>query len=175
MQALNFIVRTLLELYTLAFLLRFVLQWARADFHNPLSQFILQVTNPVTRPVRRFIPGWRGIDLSTLLIAYLLNVATIAGSYLILGGSFPDIPSLLLAALIGLVVMFLRMFVFLIIGQVLLSWFAPYHPISGILRTLTGPILGPIQRIVPPIAGIDLSPLFALIGIQALLLLVSGL
>ena len=175
MQALNFVVQTLLELYTLTFLLRFILQWARADFHNPLSQFILQVTNPITRPVRRFIPGWRSIDLSTVLIAYLLSVATIAASSLILGASVPNAPSLLLAALIGLVMMFLRLFVFLIIGQVLLSWFAPYHPISGILRTLTAPVLRPIQRIVPPIAGIDLSPLFALIGIQALLLLVSGL
>lgn len=175
MQALNFIVHTLLELYTLAFLLRFLLQLARADFHNPLSQFILQITNPVTRPVRRIIPGWRGIDFSTLLIAYLLNVISVASSHLILGGMLPPLAPLFVAGLLGLVTMFLRMFLFLIIGQVLLSWFAPYHPVSGLLRTLTSPVLRPIQRILPPIAGIDLSPLFALIGIQALLMLVSGL
>lgn len=175
MQALNFIVHTLLELYTLAFLLRFLLQLARADFHNPLSQFILQITNPITRPLRRVVPGWRGIDLSTLLIAYALNLVSISSSYLILGSVLPPVAPLLLAGLVGLVTMFLRMFIFLIIGQVLLSWFAPYHPVAGILRTLTSPILRPIQRLLPPIAGIDLSPLFALIGIQALLMLFSGL
>lgn len=175
MQALHFIVQTFFELYIMTFMLRFLLQLGRADFNNPLSQFIVQVTNPLARPVRRVVPGWRGFDLSTILIAYLLTVAMIAIGLLIMGGAIRNIPALFLSGLIELAQMFLRMFVFLIIGQVLLSWFAPHHPVSNILRTLTSPILRPIQRILPPIAGIDLSPLFALIAIQALLILVSGI
>jgi len=174
MQALNFIVQTLLDLYIAAFLLRFLLQWTRADFRNPLSQFIMQITNPLARPARRVIPGIKGIDLSTLLIAYVLKTAAITVGALILGRMITDVPGLLLHSLIELALMFLQLMLFLIIGQVLLSWFAPHHPIAGVLHSLTSPILRPIRRIIPPIANIDLSPLFALLAIQAFLILVSG-
>lgn len=175
MQALHFIVTTFFELYIMAFLLRFLLQWGRADFHNPLSQFIVQITNPLARPVRRVVPGWRGLDFSTLVIAYLLTVTMIAIGLLILVGAVRNVPALFVAGLFELVIMFLKMFLFLIIGQVLLSWFAPHHPIANVLRSLTSPVMRPIQRVLPPIAGLDLSPLFALVAIQALLIFISGL
>lgn len=174
MQALHFIVSTLFDLYIMTFILRFLLQWTRADFSNPLSQFIFQLTNPLARPVRRFVPGYRGIDLSTLLIAYLLTVLASVVSRLILGQALTNIPGLFLGSLVGLGFMFLQIMMFLVIAQVLLSWFAPHHPISGVLRTLTSPVLRPIQKVIPPIAGIDLSPLFALLAIQALIILLSG-
>ncbi|MBT8136250.1 MAG: YggT family protein [Gammaproteobacteria bacterium] len=173
MRALEFILSTLFDLYIITFVLRFMLQWTRADFSNPLSQFIFQLTNPLVRPVRRFVPGFRGIDFSTLLIAYLLTVLASVVSNLVLGQPIVNVPGLLLGSLIALGFMFLQIMMFLIIGQVLLSWFAPYHPVSEVLRTLTAPVLRPIQKIVPPIAGIDLSPLFALLAIQAFIILLS--
>lgn len=175
MVALEFVVRTLLELYTMAFLLRFLLQWARADFQNPLSQFIVQATNPLVRPVRRIIPGWKGVDLSTLFIAFLLQVLTTTASYLIISRQIPgNIPLLLVMSVVDLLLLQLRLLTYLIIGQVLLSWFAPYHPFAGLLRSLTGPVVRPFQRLVPPIGGLDLSPMFAIIFLYALVLLVQS-
>lgn len=175
MVALDFIVRTLLELYTMTFLLRFLLQWTRSDYHNPLSQFIVQVTNPLVRPLRRVVPGWGGVDLSTLLVAYLLQLATTAISVFLMSGSPPaHIGVLALVSVIDLVLLLLRLFIYLIIGQVLLSWFAPYHPLGSLLRTLTAPILRPIQRLLPAVANIDLSPLFATILLYALTLFIQS-
>lgn len=175
MQALEFIFRTLLELYAIAFLLRFLLQTTRADFHNPLSQFIVQLTDPLVRPVRRVIPGLRGLDLSTLLIAYVVMLTAITLSALLLGGRLPGhIPLLLVVGLIELLLLQLRLFLYLVIGQVLLSWFAPYHPIAGVLRSLTAPVLRPFQRFLPMVGNLDLSPLFASIGLVALMMLVQN-
>ena len=175
MQALEFVYRTLLELYTITFLLRFLLQATRADFHNPLSQFIFQVTDPLVRPVRRIVPGLRGMDLSTLLIAFVLLLLTTVGSFAILNGRLPtNIPILLVSTLVDLVLLQLRVFLYLIIGMVLLSWFAPYHPFAGVLRSLTSPVLRPFQRLLPAVANLDLSPLFASIALVALMMLVQG-
>lgn len=174
MVALEFILRTLLELYTMTFLLRFLLQWTRADYANPLSQFIVQVTNPLVRPLRRFVPGWGGIDTSTLIVAYLLVFATTLVSIFLLTGRPPgNFLALAVVSLIDLILLQLRLFIYLIIGFVLLSWFAPYHPIGGVLRSLSAPLLRPFQRLLPDIGGFDLSPLFATIVIYALVLLVE--
>ena len=174
MQALEFVARTLLDLYIITFLLRFLLQWARADFHNPLSQFIVQVTNPLVRPVRRVVPGIRSFDLSTFLIAYVLQIlATALSSALRDLGVHTDIPLLLVMSFIDLLLLQLRVFIYLIIGSVLLSWFAPYHPVATVLRALTAPLLRPFQRLLPPIANLDLSPMFAMIALFALTILVK--
>ena len=174
MQALEFVVSTLLKLYIITFLLRFLLQWARADFHNPLSQFIVQVTNPLVRPVRRIVPGIRGFDLSTFLIAFVLQVLSTALSTLMRFGVPSNIPLLLVASFIDLLLLQLQLFIMLIIGSVLLSWFAPYHPVAAVLRSLTAPLLRPFQRLLPPIANLDLSPMFAMIALYALTILVQS-
>ena len=174
MEALEYVVRTLLKLYIITFLLRFLLQWARADFHNPLSQFIVQVTNPLVRPVRRIVPGIRGFDLSTFLIAFVLQVLSTAVRTLLIFGIPTNIPLLLVASFIELLLLQLQLFIFLIIGSVLLSWFAPYHPVAAVLRSLTAPLLRPFQRLLPPIANLDLSPMFAMIALYALTILVQS-
>lgn len=174
MVAIEFVLRTLLELYTMTFLLRFLLQWTRADYSNPLSQFVVQVTNPLVRPLRRIVPGWGGIDASTLLVAYLLIFATVLMSTFLLTGSVPgNFFALAIVSLIDLILLQLRLFIYLILGFVLLSWFAPYHPVGGVLRSLAAPLLRPFQRLLPDIGGFDLSPLFATIVIYALVLLVE--
>lgn len=174
MIAVEFILRTLLELYTMAFLLRFLLQWTRADYSNPLSQFIVQVTNPLVRPLRRIVPGWGGLDLSTLIVAYVLQLLTTSLAVLLAGRLPGNVAALALVAVIDLIVLQLRLLIYLIIGQVLLSWFAPYHPIGGVLRSLTAPVLRPFQRLLPNVGGLDLSPLLATILIYALILLVES-
>ncbi|NND59073.1 MAG: YggT family protein [Gammaproteobacteria bacterium] len=175
MQALEFVVRTLLELYTYTFVLRFLLQWARADFHNPLSQFIIQVTDPLVRPLRRIIPGLRGLDLSTMLVAYLLVILTSTVSVLLLYKGLPtNITLLLVKSLVDLVMIVINMMLIAILVMVVLSWVAPYHPIAGVLRALTGPVLRPVQRLVPAIAGLDLSPMLAAIALVAVKILIES-
>jgi YggT family protein len=168
-----FIVKTLLELYLLTFLLRFLLQWARADFHNPLSQFIVRVTNPLVRPLRKVIPGWRGMDLSSLAALLVLELGATAG-LVYLAGDGGNIGAIVYYALLRIIVLLIRLYFFSILVYAILSWVSPgqWNPLTGLLASLTEPVLRPIRRIIPPIGGLDLSPLLVLIGLQALLILV---
>ncbi len=174
MAALSFIVRVILELYTYTFLLRFFMQRGRVDFRNPLAQFIIEVTNPLVRPLRRIVPGWKGLDLSTVLIAYLLVVITFVALSAINGVTPPGVGILALAGLRQLVLLTIQMFVFIIFAFVLMSWFAPHHPIRIVLEAIADPIMRPVRRIMPPIGGLDLSPLVVLIGLQAVTILIRS-
>ncbi|MGH8495733.1 MAG: YggT family protein [Gammaproteobacteria bacterium] len=174
MSAALFIVKTLFDLYIITFLLRFAMQWVRADFRNPLSQFIMRVTNPIVVPLRRIVPSWGGLDLATLVAGVLLELlATLVILWMTPGG-FPSIGPLLYWVLLRLIVTTLRLYFFLILVYVILSWVSPgaYSPVTQVLASLTEPVLRPVRRIVPPIGGIDLSPLFVLIGLQALIMLI---
>ncbi|MEJ2515402.1 MAG: YggT family protein [Gammaproteobacteria bacterium] len=170
--ALFFIVKTLLELYLLTFLLRFLLQWVRADFHNPLSQFIVRVTNPVVRPLRRVIPSWRGLDMASLVALLVLQLIVTAG-IMYFAGHRMDSLALMQFALMRTAVLVIRFYFFAILVYAILSWVSPgqWNPLTGLLASLTEPVLAPVRRFIPPIGGLDLSPLFVLIGLQALLLL----
>ncbi len=169
--ALLFLTRTLFDLYLLTFLLRFILQWIRGDFYNPFAQFILRVTNPLVIPARRVIPAAGGVDLATLVVMLVLQLAA---TYLLLMivGLPADIWTLVQLAALRLVSLLLWLYFVTILLQVILSWISPggYSPIYAMLSTITGPLLRPVQRIVPPIAGLDLSPLIVLIVLQALLI-----
>lgn len=168
--ALTFILRTLLDLYLLTFLLRFILQWIRADFRNPLTQFILKLTNPLVIPARRLIPAAGGIDTATLVIVLLLELLmTVAMLNLACVGS-PGLGQILVLTILRLIYLTLRIYMFIILIHVILSWVSPgtYNPAVNLLTAIAEPILKPLRRVIPSIAGFDLSPLFALIGIQAL-------
>ena len=168
-----FIIKTLLELYLLTFLLRFLLQWARADFHNPLSQFIVRVTSPVVRPLRKLIPSWRGLDLSSLAALMILQLVITTG-LVYLAGYDLNPGAVLYYTLLRTLVLLIRLYFFGILIYAILSWVSPgqWNPLTGLLASLTEPVLRPVRRIIPPIGGLDLSPLFVLIGLQALLILV---
>jgi YggT family protein len=172
--ALFFVVKTLLDLYLMAYILRFLLQWSRADFHNPLSQFILRITHPVVRPLRQVVPGWRGLDLSPLVALLLLQLVVTAALFYIATGSGIGTVPLLYYAVLRIAVGVIRLYFFAILVHVILSWVNPGHwsPLSSVLYSLTEPVLRPVRRLIPPIAGLDLSPLFVLIGLQALLILI---
>lgn len=168
-----FLIKTLIELYIGAVLIRVMLQAVRADFYHPICQFIVKITNPLVIPFRRVIPSWRNIDLATLVLAYLLCLLEIILLTAIGGGGV-----YLLAALVYAIGILLRLviyiYIILIIVQVILSWVSPYgdNPIAALVFPLTRPVLGPFRRIIPPIGGIDLSPLFALLALQLCIYLV---
>lgn len=172
--AFSYLVGTLIDLYIAAVLLRFLLQWVRADFYNPLSQFLVKLTDPALIPLRRVIPSIGRLDTAAVVLMVLLEilgvwiVSRIAATPM----GFPDI---VLFGLIKLVMTLLMTYFFLIIAAVLVSWLGQglRHPFVPLLYQLTEPVLRPIRRVIPPIAGIDLSPLFALIAIRFLILLLG--
>lgn len=173
---LEFLLTTLFSLYIGVVMLRFLLQAVRADFYNPLSQFIVKVTNPLLLPLRRFIPGLWGFDMAALLLMVVLQIC-VAYLIVIIGGKGIGPWGVLIWSLSELVGLAFNVFIFSILIQALMSWLNPdpFNPAFSLLHSLNEPILAPIRRFVPPMSGIDLSALVALIGLQTLKLLVVPL
>lgn len=171
--ALTFIIRTLVDLYIITFVLRLILQWVRADFSNPLTQFVLKVTNPLVIPLRRMVPPARGLDTATLIIVLLLELIVTLGLIKLTCAGNPDVIQLVSLTVLRLIYLILRIYLFVILIYVILSWISPggYHPVAHLLHMIAEPVLRPFRNFIPLIGGIDLSPLFALIAIQALTML----
>jgi YggT family protein len=174
--ALIFLVTTVFGLFVLALLLRFYLQWARAPVRNPLSVFLQALTDFMVRPARRLIPGLWGLDLATLVLAWLVQLAEILLVMQIRGYGPGAVAgeSLAAAALLALVLLVkfgLYIVMAAVIVQVVLSWVSPYSPLMPLANSMTRPFLRVIQRRVPPIGNVDLSPLFVLVVIQLILML----
>lgn len=168
-----FLVDITFSLYIMAVMLRFLLQWARADFYNPLAQFLVRITQPVLHPFRRVIPGWGGIDLPALVVMVLLQMLALA-LLMIIAGVSPRIDYLILRTPAELISLLLNIYLIAIFMRVLLSWINPhgYNPAMTIILSLTEPVMRPFRAIIPPIAGIDLSPLAAIVAIQVVRMLV---
>ena len=167
-----FLIQTLFGVYILAVLLRFLLQTVRADFYNPISQFLVKATNPPLKILRRFIPGFGGIDIASLVLAWALQALELLLVLAITSGAMSLIGPLLWAipALVELVI---NIYLFAILIQVILSWVSPgnYNPASALIYSLTAPILRPAQRLLPPMGGLDLSPMLVMIGLVLLKML----
>lgn len=178
-QILVFLLDTVLGLFSLALLLRFYMQLLRAPYYNSLSKFLVAITNFVVLPVRRVIPGWRGFDLATLVLAWLAQFIILTGVNILqgyepnssVGSAFIGFG---LLALVELIRITLYIMMVTIIVQAVLSWINPYSPLAPLLDSFTRPILSIFQRRIPPIANVDLSPLFAIILLQLLLMMVTG-
>ncbi len=171
--ALTFIIKTLFELYLMTFVLRFILQWVRADFRNPITQFFVRITNPLVVPLRRLVPSIGGFDTATAVIILLLELLlTIVLINLTCVGQ-PYFIQVIGLVLLRIVYLVLRTYLFIILIYVLLSWISPgtFNPAASLLSSVAEPALKPFRRVIPPIAGLDLSALFALIAIQALTML----
>lgn len=174
--ALLFLLQTLLGLFTLAVLLRFYLQLTSAPFQNPASQVIAALTNFAVKPLRRFIPSWGKLDLSTLLLAYFsqfllqLGVLWLHDFPLLVAGQAVWI-ALLGLALTGVFKLSIYIFLFAVFIQAILSWINPYTPITSVLDALTRPILNPLRKRIPMAGGVDLTPLVVFICAQLLLIL----
>ncbi len=178
-QILIFLLDTILGLFSLALLLRFYFQLLRVPFYNSVSQFLIAVTDFMVRPARRVIPGWGGMDLSTLILAWLFECIILTSVYLIQGYDFganmiaaSGVMGLL--GIIEIIKMTLYIVLLMIIMQAVLSWVNPHSPLMPLLDNFTRPFLAFFRRNIPPIANVDLSPLFVLIIIQLLLMIVAG-
>ncbi len=165
--AFTFLISTLLDLYITAVLLRLLLQWVRADFYNPLSQFLVKLTNPAIIPLRRGIPSIGRLDTASLVLMITLEIFSVWLA-IQLSSKVMAWAQIVPFAIIKLCMTLLTTYFFLIIASVILSWVGQglRHPFVPLLYQLTEPVLRPIRRVIPPIAGIDLSALFALIAIR---------
>jgi len=172
--AFTYLIGTLIDLYVAAVLLRLLLQWVRADFYNPLSQFLVKLTNPVLLPLRRLIPSIGRLDTASLVLMLVLEVIGIS-LISVVGKSAVTMQQIVAFSVLKLIMTLLMTYFFLIIVAVILSWIGRNlrHPFIPLVFQLTEPVLRPIRRVIPPIAGIDLSPLFALIAIRFLILLLG--
>lgn len=157
-------------------LLRFILQQVGADFYNPVSQFIVKATQPLVSVSRRFIPSIKKVDTATLVLVLVLVLIKLVILFSVAGIQFNG-QLLLIKALYDLVSLTFDIFIVALFVQAILSWVNPdpYHPVTSLLRTLTSPVLRPIQKYIPPIGGIDLSTLVALIGLMFIKRLVLSL
>ncbi len=182
---LTLIVTRLFDVYVLIVLLRFMLQLMRADPHNSVSQFIIKLTTPPLRYLRRFIPSVFGQDASALVLCLVvtyakfillrlldIEVVHINNTIAYIGGV--GYLGLLIYSIADLVSLFLSIFLIAILIQVILSWVNPgiYNPVIGLVNTLATPALRPIQKLIPPVGGIDLSPLFAMLMIMVAKMLI---
>lgn len=169
--ALIFLVKTLADLYLLTFLLRFIMQWVRASYYNPLAQFVLKVTSPLVVPARRMLPSVGGLDTPTLAVLLVLEIAVTFVLLRLSGVSLP-LPVLLLYSLLRLIALALWFYTVALFIYVLLSWFGDrgMNPMAALLGELIEPLLRPARRLLPPIGGLDLSPLIVILLLQAALI-----
>jgi len=166
--ALIFIINTIAQLYLLVMLLRFWLPWLRADFRNPIAQGILRLTSPLVIPVRRVVPPVGPFDTATVIVAFALQYLLVL-VILAISGLSAGIAPIALTAIIDLVVLSLRLFTFAIFIYIILSWIAPgtYNPATAFITMLVAPVLRPFRSLIKPIGGLDISPIFAIILLQA--------
>jgi len=175
-QILQFLIQTAFGLLIFVVMLRFWMQALRAPFRNPIGQFVIALTDWAVLPLRRVIPSFRGHDLASLLLAWLLQLTMMVLLYAAAAGGKMDVPGLavLLLSLIELVRVSLQLLMFVVIVQVVMSWVSPGHPLGFVFESLTRPFYGFFRRFVPPIGSIDLSPLFVLVIAQVLLIVLDG-
>jgi YggT family protein len=171
-----FLIETVFSVYIAIMLLRFILQQVGADFYNPISQFIVKATQPLVVNARRIIPSIGKIDSATLVLVFILIIIKLVLLFSLGGVSF-NAMQLLIYGLHDLISLIFDIFIVALFVQAILSWVNPdpYHPVSSLLRSLTFPVLRPVQKHIPPIGGIDLSTLVALIGLMFLKRLILSL
>lgn len=187
LSAIGFILGTLLNLYAAVVGLRFVMQTVRADYYNPIAQFIVTATDPLLKPLRRVVPSVKRYDTASLLLCFLVLLVKLLlfkalslGAAPAIGLSLPvslmPVLTLVLAAVIDLVYLFFNIFIFSLFVQALMSWLpnAGNSPIAGLLQSITSPVLQPVRRFVPPMGGLDLSVMVAIIGLYALRIFIVG-
>ena len=173
--ALRLLLDSAFGLVTYGFLLRFMMQWLRTPFRNPLGQAVVALTDWAVKPARKVVPGYKGLDGSTLVLAWVAEFAWLTSLALLLGpGAFDGnvAATFALLAVVELVKAAIWILIIIVIAQALLSWFAPDGPFAGVLNAMTFRFLAPIRRVVPPLGGsLDLSPLILILALQLVLML----
>lgn len=170
--SLALVFNTLVGIYLLAVLLRFLLQVAKADFYNPVSQAVVRITNPLVRVFRTFIPGYKGMDFSSLVLALLLEFIGIYVLIFLYGFNIPNPGYVLTLAFAGVIFFIIQIYYWAIIASIIMSFVMLFsgnmspHPILRLVWQLTEPIMAPVRKVIPPMGGLDFSPIFLFIAIQ---------
>ncbi len=170
--SLGTILSALAGIYLLAVLLRFLLQIAKADFYNPVSQAVIRITDPAVKILRNFIPGYKGVDFSTLVLAFIVEALAICGLILVYGGSIPSMANVITWAFVGVAMFIINIYYYAIIASIIMSFVMMFtgnpspHPLLQLVWQLTEPVMRPIRKVIPPLGGLDFSPIFIFIAIQ---------
>ena len=173
----RYLVQTACALYLLAVILRMLLALARADFYNPLSQFVVRVTNPLVAPLRRMIPPVGRVDTASLVLALAIQTISTLAVLALLGYRPGSLLLVLVWSLIGILALVVKIYFFAILAMIIFSWIAPqaHHPGLALLYQLTEPVMAPFRRLLPPLGGLDLSPILVFVCINVLEILLRGL
>jgi YggT family protein len=172
--AITFVLETIFGLFVLAALVRFWMQAFRAPARNPIAQFTMALTDFAVKPLRRVIPGFMRMDWASLVVALLLEFVLQVLEFTLLAGVIPGggvLSALLFLAFVRLARLSIYIFIVVIIAQAVMSWVSPYHPAAPFFNALSDPLLKPVRRVIPPIGGVDISPVFILILLQLILML----
>ena len=171
----QFLIETVFDLYMMVILLRFFLQLFRADFYNPLSQFVVRATNPVLKPLRKIIPGLGGIDISSLSFAFIVSLMKFSLIYAVVSNVFPSVAQLIIISLADLLTQIANLLFWMILVRVLMSWINPGpNPMAAVIHQLTEPLMGPVRRMLPPMGGLDLSPIILLLALRFSLMAINS-
>ncbi|MFM7785279.1 MAG: YggT family protein [Gammaproteobacteria bacterium] len=176
-EILRYLLQSALGLFLFAVLLRMLLPVARADFYNPVSQFVVKVTQPVLGPLRRLLPPLGRLDTASLLLATGVQVLSIMIALALLGFRPANVLLIVVWALLGIASLVVNMYFFAILGVIIFSWIAPHsqHPALALLYQLTEPVMAPVRRLLPPLGGLDLSPILVFVGINVIEILLRGI
>jgi len=173
-QAIAFVIETVFDIFILTALVRFWMQALRAPARNPLAQFTMALTDFAVKPMRRLLPGFFKLDVASLAVAWIAQVILLAILSLLQGVEIVNGAALSVILFLALVKL-VRLTVYIVMGavllQALLSWVNPYHPVAPFFEALTRPFLKPFQKAVPPIGGVDITPVLVLIACQLVLML----
>ena len=160
------IFNTIAGLYLFFVILRFLLQIARADFYNPISQSVFRVTDPMVRVFRNFIPGYKGVDFSSLILAFSVECIAILGLILLYGGNIPSISFVITWGFLGILNFIITFYYYSLIASIVMSFIMMFsgnmnpHPILQLIWQITEPIMAPVRKVMPPMGGLDFSPIF---------------
>ena len=173
----RYLIQTACSLYLLAVIFRMLLALARADFYNPISQFVVRVTNPLVAPLRRLIPPLGRIDTASLVLAIAIQTLSTLLVLGLLGFAPGNLLLVLVWSLIGILALVVKVYFFAILAMIIFSWIAPqaHHPGLALLYQLTEPVMSPFRRLLPPVGGLDLSPILVFVCINVLEILLRGL
>jgi YggT family protein len=176
-QILIYLIQTLFSLYLVTVLLRFLLQMTRADFYNPISQFLVKITNPLLLPLRKVIPGYAGLDLASLFLALMLQALGICALLLLTGKSIPGVLPILLWSALGIVGLLVNIYFFAILAMIILSWVAQgkQNPALSLLHQITEPVMAPVRKLLPAMGGMDFSPILIFILINVIQIVLGNL
>lgn len=176
-QAGTFLFQSIGGFYLAVVMLRFLLQLSKADFYNPISQFLIKATHIPSQPLRKVFPAYRSFDLASLVLALLVQLLIIEISALINGYAMVNVLYALAWGAVGILSLALNFYLYGLLIIIIVSWVAPQsqHPALVLLGQLIRPVMAPFQRIIPPLGGLDLSPIFMFLVINMLQIFLNGI